>query len=138
MDIFRINNNYSNINFNTNVCKLVKNINIIRDVSAKNSNKHVNKCTGELLASEALRISMKERFKESTKAPAFKELQKSMKLLVLLLLDTSIKKGKVLSDNSCITELIFRFAKCEQDPQYFSPASHGSSTTGPQPCRPAS
>ena len=110
MDIFRINNNYSNINFNTNVCKLVKNINIIRDVSAKNSNKHVNKCTGELLASEALRISMKERFKESTKAPAFKELQKSMKLLVLLLLDTSIKKGKVLSDNSCITELIFRFA----------------------------
>ena len=95
MDICRINNNYSNINLNTNVCKNVKNINIIRDVSAKNSNKHINRCTGELLASEALKITMKERFQESAKAPAMKELQNSMKLLVLLFLDTSIKKGKV-------------------------------------------
>ena len=132
MDICRINNNYSNINLNTNVCKHVKNINIIRDVSAKNSNKHINRCTGELLASEALKISMKERFKESTKEPAMKELQKSMKLLVLLLLDTSIKKGNKQKDESRgIIELMFRFAKCEQDPQYFSPTCHGSSTTWP-------
>ena len=95
MDICRINNNYSNINLNTNVCKHVKNINIIRDVSVKDCKKQINRCTAELLASEALKISMKERFQESTKVPAMKELQKSMKLLVLLLLDTSIKKGKV-------------------------------------------
>ena len=76
---------------NTEVCKHVKNINIIRDISAHNKN--INKFTGELLASEALKISMKERFHESATSPVRRDLQNSMKLLVMLLLDTSIKKG---------------------------------------------
>ena len=71
----------------------MKNINIIRDVSGQNGNKNINKLTGELLASEALKISMKERFQKSFTAPVIEDLQKSMKLLVILLLDTSIKKG---------------------------------------------